>query len=162
MKWILICLLVIAISVGATVISYAQDDSLRVTGDKKIDDSAIESETKIIPEKIFAYYLHGNRRCATCRKLEAFSEEALREGFPEMLADSTLIWGTINYDQKENKHYLKDYNLFTKAVILSRVKDGNEIQWKNLDRIWDLVHDKERFLKYIQKETEAFLNQDKK
>jgi hypothetical protein len=79
-----------------------------------------------------------------------------------MLADSTLIWGTINYDQKENKHYLKDYNLFTKAVILSRVKDGNEIEWKNLDRIWDLVHDKERFLKYIQKETEAFLNQDKK
>lgn len=162
MKWILISLLVIAVSVGATFITYAQDDSLRVIEDKEIDAGEVEGEAEIAQEKIFAYYLHGNRRCATCRKLEAYSEEALRLGFPELLEDSTLIWGTINYDSEENEHFLKDYNLFTKAVILSRVRDGNEIEWKNLDRIWDLVNDKEKFLKYVQKETEAFLIQGNK
>jgi hypothetical protein len=162
MKWILICLLVLAVSVGTKIISYAQNDSLRVTEDKEIDAGDVEGDAEIVPEKIFAYYLHGDRRCATCRKLEAYSEEALREGFPELLEDSTLIWGTINYDQEENEHFLKDYNLFTKAVILSRVRDGNEIEWKNLDRIWDLVKDKEKFLKYVQEETEAFLIQGNK
>lgn len=160
MKRILIGLMVITLAAGATVISYAQDDSLRVGEDKKIDEGAVKNESETVAERIFAYYLHGNRRCATCRKLEAYSEEALREGFPGMLKDSTLVWGTINYDQKENEHYLKDYNLFTKALVLSRVRDGKEVEWKKLDRIWDLVNDKDRFLKYVRKETEAFLKQD--
>ena len=162
MKWIFTCIVMMGIAVGITAVSYAQDDSLRVREDKKVDDTAAKSETKIISEKIYAYYLHGNRRCATCRKLEAYSEEALREGFPEMLKDSTLVWSTINYDEPENEHYLKDYNLFTKAVILSRMRDGSEIEWKKLDRIWDLVSNKDKFLEYVRKETEAFLQQGNK
>lgn len=162
MKRILISLLVFAIVMGTTTITYAQDDSPRATEDNDSKSGINENETKIIPEKIFAYYLHGDRRCATCRKLEAYSEEALREGFPEMLKDSTLVWGTINYDRKENEHYLKDYNLFTKALVLTRVRDGNEVEWKKLDRIWDLVNNKEKFLNYVQKETETFINSEGK
>jgi len=162
MRCISFFLTVSAITVVVMVSSYAQDDSLKVAAENKTKESTVENETKVVPERIFAYYLHGDKRCATCRKLEAYSEEALREGFPEMLKDSTLIWGTINYDQKENEHYLKDYNLFTKALILSRVRDGSEIEWKNLDRIWELVNDKDKFLEYVRKETEAFLKQGNK
>jgi len=162
MRLISFLLTVSAISVAVTVSSYAQDDSLKVAAENKTKDSTVENEAKVVPERIFAYYLHGDRRCATCRKLEAYSEEALREGFPEMLEDSTLIWGTINYDREENEHYLKDYNLFTKALILSRVRDDSEIEWKNLDRIWELVNDKDKYLEYVRKETEAFLKQGNK
>ena len=84
---------------------------------------------------VFATYLHGTLRCATCRKLEAYSEEALKTAFQEELNDSSLVWRTINYDEKENEHYLKDYSLYTKALILSRVKDGSELEWKNLSKI---------------------------
>ena len=162
MRLISFFLMVLAITVVVMVSSYAQDDSLKVATENKTNESKVENETKVVPERIFAYYLHGDKRCATCRKLEAYSEEALREGFPEMLEDSTLIWGTINYDRKENEHYLKDYNLFTKALILSRVRDGSEIEWKNLDRIWELVNNKDKFLEYVRKETEAFLKQGNK
>lgn len=160
MKRILIILSVLV--VGITANSYAQDDSLQAKVGEKSDQSAIENETKTVPETVFAYYLHGTRRCATCRKLEAYSKEALREGFPEMLKDSTLVWGTINYDLKRNEHYLKDYDLYTKALILSRVRDGKEVEWKNLDKIWDLVNDKEKFLEYVREQTAAFMNPDKK
>jgi len=162
MKLISFFLTVSAITVIVMASSYAQDDSLKVAEENKTEDIKAENETRVVPERIFAYYLHGDRRCATCRKLEAYSEEALREGFPEMLEDSTLIWGTINYDREENEHYLKDYNLFTKALILSRVRDGSEIEWKNLDRIWELVKDKDKYLEYVRKETEAFLKQGNK
>ena len=36
-----------------------------------------------------AYYFHGNFRCATCRKLEAYSEEAITKGFVDQLASGT-------------------------------------------------------------------------
>ena len=35
--------------------------------------------------RFVAYYFHGNMRCATCRKLEAYSEEAITKGFAEDL-----------------------------------------------------------------------------
>jgi hypothetical protein len=162
MRLISFLLMVSAITVAVMASSHAQDDSLKAAAENKSKDGTVENETKVVTERIFAYYLHGDRRCATCRKLEAYSEEALRVGFPEMLKDSTLIWGTINYDRKENEHYLEDYNLFTKALILSRVRDGSEIEWKNLDRIWELVNDKDKYLDYVRKETEAFLKQGNK
>ena len=86
--------------------------------------------------------------------------EALKTAFEEELNDSSLIWRVINYDEKENEHYLKDYSLYTKALILSRVKDGSELEWKNLSKIWELVGNKDEFLKYVQDETRDFINKE--
>ncbi len=112
-------------------------------------------------DRIIAYYFYGNRRCATCRKLESYSEEALLTGFESELADSLLIWRAVNYDEEENEHYIKDYQLYTKALILSRDGDPEEGQWKNLDKIWKLVGDKDKFIDYVQTQTRSFMNQEK-
>jgi|GEM_PF-591104 len=145
---------------GLPAVSFAQNAELQQGDHAQATDSAATADQDISTEIIFASYLHGNRRCVTCRKLEAYSEEALKTGFEEELADSALIWRTVNYDQKENEHYLKDYSLYTKALVLSRVKDGSEVEWKNLSKIWELVGDKDEFLKYVQEETRAFLDKE--
>jgi hypothetical protein len=54
---------------------------------------------------------------------------------------------------------VKDYGLFTQSLILSRVVDGKEVEWKNLDQIWKLVGDKEQYLTYVTSETRNFLTQ---
>jgi hypothetical protein len=141
-------------------ISFAQNAELEQGDDAQATDSVASAIQDISNEIVFASYLHGNRRCPTCLKLEAYSEEALRAAFKEELEDSVLIWRTINYDEKENEHYLKDYSLYTKALILSRVKNGSEVEWKNLDKIWEKVGNKEEFLKYVQEETRAFLDKE--
>ena len=61
-----------------------------------------------------------------------------------------------------DQHYLKDYGLYTKSLILSRVRDGREVQWKNLDKIWELVHDKDKYIEYVQDETRAFIDRNPK
>ena len=66
----------------------------------------------------------------------------------------------INIDDDANKHYIKDYELYTKSVILSHVKDGKEIGWKNLDKVWTLLGSKEGFVDYVQTETRAFMSGD--
>lgn len=108
--------------------------------------------------QVIAYYFHGDRRCATCQKLEAYSHEAIETGFADRLNDSTLVWRVINFEQADNEHFAKDYELYSQAVILSRVVDGKEVGWVNLDQIWTLVGDKEKFVAYIQAETDRFLN----
>ncbi len=111
-------------------------------------------------EQVIVYYLHGTRRCATCLKLETYSEEAVTAAFATQLENGEMVWKTVDYDEEDNRHYIEDYQLFTKAVILSRVADGKETEWKNLDRIWKLVGDKDEFISYVQLEIANFLVPD--
>ncbi len=145
------------LSLACVGIATAADSSQVVAPDTlKAKSGGLEAAPAT--DQVVAYYFHGDQRCATCYKLEAYSQQALKAGFEPQLNDSSLVWKPVNYDQKENKHFVEDYGLYTKALILSRVRDGKEIAWKNLDKIWELVGDKDKFLTYVQTETFNFLH----
>ncbi|MFH1724925.1 MAG: nitrophenyl compound nitroreductase subunit ArsF family protein [Elusimicrobiota bacterium] len=107
--------------------------------------------------RVIAYYFHGATRCVTCKKLEAYSEAALRSAFPKELEAGVLEWRTVNIDEPENKHFIKDYQLFTKSLVISRLEEGEQVDWKNLDRIWKLVGDKDAFAEYVRSEVRLSL-----
>lgn len=119
-------------------------------------DSAIAANPESQSDKIIAYYFHGNRRCATCKKLEAYSTEAVQNGFEPQLKSGTLEWHVVNIDEEPNKHFVDDYQLYTKSVIVSHVVNGKETEWKNLEKIWELVGDQAKFTDYVQSEVRAF------
>jgi len=107
--------------------------------------------------KIIAYYFHTTYRCATCRRIEAYSKEAIDLGFARELADGKLEFRLVNVEQPENQHFAQDYKLFTKSLVLVRMKDGKQVEWTNLSRVWELTGEHEAFLRYIQQEIRAYL-----
>jgi hypothetical protein len=145
-------ILLLAISAG---LAETQDPPTKTanTETDAVADTVEESNQTVI-----VYYLHGNRRCPTCQKLESYTREAVDSAFAEQLADSTVVWRVINFQTEGNEHLAEDYELYTQSVILSRVTDDSETEWKNLDRIWKLVGDKDEFVAYIQAEVQSFLN----
>jgi len=112
---------------------------------------------KLPAEKVYAYYFHGSMRCPTCYKLEQYSKEAIENNFKSELVAGKLEYKVINIEEKDNAHFVKDYQLYTKALVLSLVKDGQEIKSKNLTRIWELVGNKDKFIEYIKSELTNFL-----
>jgi hypothetical protein len=116
------------------------------------DEPQTESEVQVV-----AYYFHGNMRCNTCRKLEAYSEEAISKGFADQIAAGELKWRAVNTDEPDNKHYIKDFELTSKSLVLAEYRDGEVKRWKNLKLIWQLVGDKDGFLKYVRDTTTDFL-----
>lgn len=106
---------------------------------------------------ILVYYFYNNVRCPTCRKLEAYTQEAVQDGFAEAIRDGRLHWRPVNTDEPENEHFKKDYDLFTKSVVVAQIRGGRTTRWKNLELIWDLVGDKDAFLKYIRDEVRPFV-----
>ncbi len=106
-----------------------------------------------------AYYFHGNMRCATCRKLEAYSEEAITKGFAAELASERLQWRVVNTDEAENKHFVEDFKLVTKSLVLVEYSDGEVVRFENLKLVWKLVGDRDGFLKYVRDATRAFVDQ---
>jgi hypothetical protein len=108
-------------------------------------------------EKIIAYYFHGNKRCDTCRSIEAYSKEAFDTGFPEAMESGAIEWRIVNVDEPENDHFVEEFELITRSVVLDRPGTTTATSWKNLDQVWDLVGDKDVFIQYIQDETRMFL-----
>ena len=106
---------------------------------------------------LIVYYFYNNVRCPTCHTIEAYTREAVQDGFAEAIRDGRLRWSPVNTDEPENEHFKKDYDLFTKSVVVAEIRGGRPTRWKNLELIWDLVGDKDAFLKYLRDEVRPFV-----
>lgn len=104
------------------------------------------------------YYFHTTQRCASCKKIEALSEEAIREGFGGELAAGTLEWRLVNTDEAPNRHFIKDYQLYTKSVVVVDLVNGQQARWKNLPKVWELLGDPAAFEQYVRQEVSAYLD----
>lgn len=109
--------------------------------------------------KVIAYYFHGTYRCATCRTIERYSKEAIEKYFAKDLQNGTLEFKPVNVEDPENKHFIQDYQLFTRSLVLSHQNHNKEVKWKNLDKVWSLVSDREQFYQYVRNETEQYLKE---
>jgi hypothetical protein len=101
------------------------------------------------------YYFHGNVRCRTCNLLENYTKQAINEYFAKDIKSGNLKVISINIDKSENEHFVKNFNLLSKTVVLSENIDG-KLRYKKLDKIWKVVRDKNRFFNYIKTETSEF------
>jgi hypothetical protein len=144
---------------GGGQLSISADQSSQSFGKTIPVEEKATSQDNGASEHIVAYYFHGDRRCATCLKIEAYTEEALKEKFAEELKAGKLVWHSVDISVPENKHFVDDYQLVAQSVVLSAVQDGKQTRWKNLDKVWQLVRDKQAFFSYIQAETADFVKE---
>ena len=107
--------------------------------------------------KVLVYYFRTTARCQKCRKFEEYSSEALHNTFSEELADGGLEWKVVNVDEPANEHFIKDYQLYSKSIVIVKMQDGKQLAWKNLDEIWKLVSSKDDFINYIQNQVRDYL-----
>lgn len=114
---------------------------------------------KTLKHKLIVYYFHGSARCLTCRKFEALTKDIMETRFAEEVNKGLAEYRVINVDESGNEHYINEYQLYTKSVVLSDTKDGKQIRWKNLDRIWEAVRDEKVYRQYIENEVRSYLKE---
>ena len=110
-------------------------------------------------EKFVVFYFHGNFRCAKCKKIEQYSREAIEKYFTEQLKTRALIFNIINIDLSENKHFIEDYKIYTRSLIIAEFKDGKQVKWKNLTKVRDYLNSKDKFYEYVRLEIKKYLEQ---
>ncbi|UCF81644.1 MAG: hypothetical protein JSV08_04315 [Acidobacteriota bacterium] len=135
----------------------ASQSAVPLEGAAKEAGSDQKPDASETPSTVIAYYFHGTRRCKTCLTIEAYADESLKAGFPQELETGRLTWRALNVEEPENEHFVRDFELATRSVVLVEVKNGKTEKWKSLDKVWKLVGDKEAFVAYIQKETADYL-----
>jgi hypothetical protein len=113
--------------------------------------------SKAAEHVVMVYYLHGSARCANCITIEKFTDKAMKTGFAKELQNGAVRWKVLNIEDKGNEHFVQDYQLYTKSVIVSDMRGGKQTQWKNLAKVWDLLDDETAFVNYIQTEVKSYL-----
>lgn len=161
----LLLLAFVAASVGYAVIKESGlkeepgSQASNVPGGKTKTETESRTEATEPESRVVAYYFHGNTRCVTCRNIESYAKEAIESGFPHALKKGQLEFKVVNVEEPQNEHFVQDYQLSTRSVVLARFERGKQRGWKNLQLVWDLVRDHDAFVIYVQEETRSFLGE---
>ena len=127
--------------IGAVLLTGCNEDNQNITnGLQELNKSTV-------------YYFHGDIMCMSCHKIESYTKQIYDENFKN---DFDLK--IVNTDRPENKHFVKDYGLYTQSIILVRVnKNGEGTEYKNLDKVWSYVENENKFKNYVKNEIQSFL-----
>ncbi|MDD3183242.1 MAG: nitrophenyl compound nitroreductase subunit ArsF family protein [Alphaproteobacteria bacterium] len=115
------------------------------------------AQEKAAPAKVVAYYFHGNMRCTTCKKIEALTTEAIETGFADDIKSGRVELKVVNVEESGNEHYIQDYQLASRSVVVARYEGEAQKDWKRLDEVWQLVSDKDAFIRFVQEQTTNLL-----
>jgi hypothetical protein len=119
--------------------------------------TATKAPTTQLKSFIAAYYFHGNFRCPTCKKMEQYSREAIEQYFAAQLKSGAVVFQPINIDEPGNQHFVQDYQLVTRSLVLVKYENNKQTAWKNLPSIWQKAGDQKAFFDYVTSEIKAYL-----
>jgi len=107
--------------------------------------------------QVGVYYFHGERRCKTCRTIEAFAQEVVQGRFAKQLESGALAWRAVNFDEPENEHFIEEFDLASSSLVLVEMRDGKPARFEVLEKTWSLVRDKPAFEQYVAEAVRSFL-----
>ena len=117
-------------------------------------DTTTQGESRVV-----VYFFHRKERCATCRKIEAYTHEVVEKHFADALRDGRIEWRVFGFEDPANAKFKEKFDLFTSTVVLAEVRGDEVVRFKDLvESVWEKVNgDKGAFDKYIQDEIDAFI-----
>lgn len=104
------------------------------------------------------YYFYNNTRCSSCKTLEAYTREAVAAKLAAGYNGWKIEFRGLNVDEEPNEHFVQDYWLNSKSVVVQKFSGEKALKWAKLDKVWQLLGDKDAFINYVADETHKLLD----
>lgn len=114
---------------------------------------AAEAKTAVV------YYFYTNTRCSSCKAIEAYTREAVATKLAAGYKAWSVEFKGVNVDEEANSHFVQDYFLNSKSVVVQKFSGEKPLKWAKLEKIWQLLGDKDAFIAYISTETHKLLDE---
>lgn len=105
------------------------------------------------------YYFYTNARCSSCKTIEEYTRAAVEENFTAGYKGWNVVFKGVNVDEEPGKHFVQDYWLNSKSVVVQKFSGDKALQWGKLEKVWQLLDDKDAFIDYITVETHKLLDE---
>jgi len=149
LRWVLLG--IVFGSLGVYALQKAQPrDTLPATG----------SDAENTAATVVVTYFTTDVRCDSCRTIERLSRQAIEAGFPDEVASGAVVFRVLNTDRPENRHFVDDYEIANKTVIVSHHENGTETEWTNRQDVWLLLDEPAEFFAYVREPVEHYLGRN--
>jgi len=148
---VVVLLLFVALAIIVFAMKTFKKESTATSPAKKISQPVLS--------KVIVYYFHGTQRCESCIAIENYSKETVNKFFANELGSGKLEFIVRNVDLDENKHFVQDYKLNWRSLVVVLIKNGKEIKYENLFGVWTYKGDKEQFYKYVKDAIDTYLKE---
>ena len=118
------------------------------------EPAAVSGEKKVV-----VYYMHGFP-CVTCTFIETTADRIVHEDFAEAIADGTMEFVSLNYQEPANTALADKYNVGSNMVIAVRFEDGQEVARVRLDEVMELASNADRLADYLRTGIRSVLKGD--
>lgn len=115
---------------------------------------AATSDSRAMPteattsEQVVVYAAHMTFRCQECNQIEWMARELVESEFAAELDSGELDFRTVDY--MKNTEFAKRYNISSSTIVIVRVIEGEEYDFKRLDEVWTKVKNRDEFLAYVR------------
>lgn len=120
---------------------------------KKTAKSVTEAKTAVV------YYFYTNTRCSSCKKIEAYTREAVEKNFASDYKGWKVSFKGVNVEEEPDKHFVQDYWLNSKSVVVQTFSGEKALKYAKLGKVWELLGGKDVFMNYIVDETHKLLDE---
>ena len=128
----IVCMALISLVMLTRESSWSAETSLKINADKHVSGEEVkDNQTSDKQEhRVIVFYFHGNVRCFTCKRIERLTKAAVKEEFGEEMKNGVVELKVINVEEPRNNHFIRDYRLYTRSVIVSDLIQGKQVRWK--------------------------------
>ncbi len=113
-----------------------------------------------LPQALVVYCFQTTQRSVKCEKIEQWMREVLDKSFASQLKDRKIVWKVVNFEEPENAHLAKLYDVTSTGIVVVNGRQGDSGPAINYQqKAWALAEDKEAFTKYFRGEIEKALKQ---
>lgn len=119
---------------------------------------AAAAPAKAAQKTAVVYYFYTDTRCSSCKTIEAYTREAVAARLASGYKDWKIEFRGVNVDEEPNKHFVQDYWLNSKSVVVQKFAGEKTLNWAKLDKVWQLLGDKDAFINYVADETHKVLD----
>ncbi|HOI42360.1 MAG TPA: nitrophenyl compound nitroreductase subunit ArsF family protein [Elusimicrobiales bacterium] len=110
------------------------------------------------PKKAMVYYFYTSARCYSCNLIERYTREAVENNFREPYKGWQVDFLGVNLDGPGQKHFVSDYRLTNKSVVVQKFDGEKPGEWKNLQDVWRMLGNQELFTGYVVGEIQGLLD----
>lgn len=158
---------VVPVETAATVTSPVQKSDVNAPAaqegktEVRVSPSPVKAKTAKTAEVKTAvvYYFYTNTRCSSCMTIEAYTREAVATKLAAGYKDWKIEFKGVNVEDEPNKHFIQDYWLNSKSVVVQKFSGGKPLKWAKLEKVWQLLGDKFVFMNYVANETQKLLDE---
>jgi len=115
---------------------------------------AAEGKTAVV------YYFYTDTRCSSCKTIEAYTKAAVEANLASGYKGWKIVFKGVNVDEEPGEHFVQDYRLNSKSVVVQKFKGDKALNWLKLEKTWQLLGDKAVFMKYVTDETHKLLDEE--